>query len=558
MGWAEDDGLALLPPMSWRSWNAFHNDISDTVIRAQIDGITSRSREIDGLGPASLFDVGYNTVGIDEGWEGCGQGVNGTQHDINGLPVIDTKKFPDLAGTVAHGHKKNLAMGFYYNGCACGERVELVKNYVGDVLVHEQLGFDAVKLDSCGAQKNLTRYHALYNSTAKRPVLIENCHQGHEFPDGGNPRADGWCPYHLFRTSGDIVNLWDRVLSNLQSTRSFREPGKGPANGTLSRPGCWAYPDMLEVGRMPGEVGFDGEILATSLAESRSHFGAWAISSSPLVLGLSLDAGDAKAMAALDEVWDVITNREVIAVSQTWAGLPGALVREWQAPNVPTLVAAPCPTSPTNQEDFIASVANLTHWTLDEGALRQTDTDLCVDSAGQLPLLPDGAANWMRLRACDKAQPGQLWLLRASGQLESKAKAGQCISFAEHWLWNYKTVPSLTSCRDDTAQVFAFNSKDGTLRVPSKKLCIGSSDVSGPASQVWRKPLSDGKTAVLVINGALLAQKTVQVTLEELGLHGAAHVRDIWAKKDIGVVDTALTIELAPHDSAMFLLSPVH
>ena len=47
----------------------------------------------------------------------------------------------------------------------------------------------------------------------------------------------GWCPYNSFRTSGDIVNLWDRVMSNLQTVVPFLSPdtvtgtkhGGGPA-----------------------------------------------------------------------------------------------------------------------------------------------------------------------------------------------------------------------------------------------------------------------------------------------------------------------------------------
>ena len=42
----------------------------------------------------------FNLSGIDEGWEGCGQGitVNGrkTQHYANGKPAIN-EKFPDMA-----------------------------------------------------------------------------------------------------------------------------------------------------------------------------------------------------------------------------------------------------------------------------------------------------------------------------------------------------------------------------------------------------------------------------------------------------------------------------
>ena len=50
------------------------------------------------------------------------QGVNGTQHDAEGNPVIDKKKFPDMAGLVKYGHSKHVRMGWYQNGCACGER----------------------------------------------------------------------------------------------------------------------------------------------------------------------------------------------------------------------------------------------------------------------------------------------------------------------------------------------------------------------------------------------------------------------------------------------------
>ena len=49
----------------------------------------------------------------------------------------------------------------YENGCACGEKVEKHVNYVGDVRSLHDLGFDAVKLDGCGQQRNLTLYAQL-------------------------------------------------------------------------------------------------------------------------------------------------------------------------------------------------------------------------------------------------------------------------------------------------------------------------------------------------------------------------------------------------------------
>eukprot|EP01051_Picozoa_sp_SAG22_P001574 SAG22_NODE_63_length_23302_cov_17.506551_6_plen_205_part_00 len=151
------------------------------------------------------------------------------------------------------------------NGCACGERAEHRINYEGDVNLTFNAGFDGVKIDSCGAQKNMTLYAELFNATGK-PIVIENCHQGQSFPDGGDPgeMGEGWCPYNFFRTSGDIINVWDRVIENLMSVEKFLKPtpppaaaaGVGPAalaglfpppppghatpGKQLSRPGCWA------------------------------------------------------------------------------------------------------------------------------------------------------------------------------------------------------------------------------------------------------------------------------------------------------------------------------
>lgn len=41
-------------------------------------GLLLAAGTVDGV-PTSLKDLGYDMIGIDEGWEGCGLGVNGTQ-----------------------------------------------------------------------------------------------------------------------------------------------------------------------------------------------------------------------------------------------------------------------------------------------------------------------------------------------------------------------------------------------------------------------------------------------------------------------------------------------
>ena len=74
----------------------------------------------------------YCSVGVDEGWEGCGQGVDKTQHDAKGIPTIDSA-FPDTSEMVKQIHAKGLTAGWYLNGCKCGEHVEKKINYEGDI-----------------------------------------------------------------------------------------------------------------------------------------------------------------------------------------------------------------------------------------------------------------------------------------------------------------------------------------------------------------------------------------------------------------------------------------
>ena len=82
-----------------------------------------------------------------------------------------------MASVVKYGHASGLKVGWYENGCACGERHALMQNYEGDVRSLHDYGFDGVKLDGCGAQRNMTLYAQLMKDTGKA-YLIENCHWG--------------------------------------------------------------------------------------------------------------------------------------------------------------------------------------------------------------------------------------------------------------------------------------------------------------------------------------------------------------------------------------------
>lgn len=77
--------------------------------------------------------------------------------------------------------------------------------------------------------------------------------------------------------------------------------------------------DMLEVGCAHGPGGDDDPGL--SYNEARTHFSAWAITSSPLIL--SHDVTDDNVT---DSIWSIIANTEVIAINQAWDGDSGIVL----------------------------------------------------------------------------------------------------------------------------------------------------------------------------------------------------------------------------------------
>ena len=105
--WSLDDGLALTPPMGWRSWNSYSCDVNQTIMERIMDLMT----EVHSFGAEkneSLFKLGYKDVGLDDCWQECGSGYNGSFHTKEGDPIINTTRFPNLSGMVKYGHDKNL------------------------------------------------------------------------------------------------------------------------------------------------------------------------------------------------------------------------------------------------------------------------------------------------------------------------------------------------------------------------------------------------------------------------------------------------------------------
>ncbi len=147
---------------------------------------------------------------------------------------------------------------------------------------------------------------------AGRPIVFSIC-------EWGTSQPWTWAPGvgNLWRTTFDIRPCWDcgvkghsrgvQIENFLGFTKILDQQVGLEA---YSGPGHWNDPDMLEVGN--GELTYD---------ENVAHFSLWCILAAPLMLG-----NDIRSMS--DEVLEIITNKEVIAVNQDPLGRQGKKIRD--------------------------------------------------------------------------------------------------------------------------------------------------------------------------------------------------------------------------------------
>lgn len=281
-------------------------------------GMTNKARSVNGK-PMSLCDLGYCDVGLDDYWQACGSpdaapGMH--YHDVNGNPLVNYNRFPDFKNMTDYAHSLGLTAGWYGNNCGCSDHcrneTECDMQIKGDVTALHKYNFDSWKLDGCGGEKDLVTFNK-YVMQLGKPILVENCHWGSVKPfkpDPSLPPAEG-CPWNFYRSSGDVRASYASIIHNLGTVQPLHQQN-------LSYPGCWAYPDMLQVGCAHGPGGKNDPGLNTQ--ETRTHFGSWAIVSSPLTL-----SHDVMNDTVSDAIWSVIANTEVLEVNQAYVGDSGGV-----------------------------------------------------------------------------------------------------------------------------------------------------------------------------------------------------------------------------------------
>lgn len=283
------------PLMGWSSWNANHVDINEGLLKATADSMIS-------LG---LKNVGYEWVNIDDGY------FDG--RDAKGHLQVNAK-FPNGMKELAdYIRSKGLHPGIYsdigQHTCSslnendtAGKKSGLYGHEEQDLrLFFDTWGYEFIKVDYCGAISQGLNEQSTYTNVANiirrlerelgRKLRYNICRWS--FPGTwAADIADSW------RISGDIVDNF-ASLKYIIDLNTYLAP--------YASPGHYNDMDMLQLGR------------GLTLDEEKTHFGMWAIMTSPLIIGCNF-AGIRQSTL------DILKNTEIIAVNQDALCLQAELV----------------------------------------------------------------------------------------------------------------------------------------------------------------------------------------------------------------------------------------
>lgn len=282
------------PLMGWSSWNTYHVNINETLIKNQADALVKQG----------LKELGYLYINVDDGFFGW--------RDETGKMHAHAERFPNGMRVVSdYIHSLGLRAGIYSDAGhnTCGSIYDADPSGVGSGLYgHEQQdmdlylkewNYDFLKIDYCGALvlglEEEKRYAAIYDAiqkTGRTDASINICRW--TYPGTWAKRmARSW------RISSDIRPNWKSV-KYIIGTNLYLSAYAGD--------GHYNDMDMLEIGR-----GMKPE-------EEEVHFGMWCMMSSPLLIGCDMATIPEASLALLK-------NKELIALNQDPLGLQAYVVQ---------------------------------------------------------------------------------------------------------------------------------------------------------------------------------------------------------------------------------------
>ncbi|KAG8978508.1 hypothetical protein FRB93_011116 [Tulasnella sp. JGI-2019a] len=301
--------LAPTPPMGWNTWNHFHCNISEEVIRGAMETFMAYK----------LQDFGYEYIIIDDCWQAPARDPD------SGAPLVDPVQFPlGMKHLSDRAHELGLKFGMYSSAGikTCAGRFGSLGYEEIDAKAYAAWGVDYFKYDNCwnegrhGSQEiSFERYSNMSNALLEtgRPITYAMCNWGED-------ASWEWATEiaHSWRIYGDVSDEYDGY-----DKRCPCEPSEmytctyfgyrcsvarilewaAPLH-KYARNGGWNDLDMLEVGN--GNMTYD---------EYVTHFSMWALLKSPLILGNNLPK-------MTPEDLSIVTNREIIRINQDPLGIP--------------------------------------------------------------------------------------------------------------------------------------------------------------------------------------------------------------------------------------------
>ncbi|PBL04296.1 glycoside hydrolase family 27 protein [Armillaria gallica] len=279
---ALENGVGRLPFMGYNTWNAYYCNIDEDTIYETAELIVS-------LG---LKDVGYEYMNIDDCYAE-------KQRNSSGDIVENAKRFPSGMRNLTD---RIHALGLYYGDSGwytCQMYPGSYQNEERDArLFRETWGFDLLKYDNCAVpfddiirEGMIGKFSRMANAitdlataTGRPPMLYSICQWG---------RLQPWLWArnlgHSWRTTDDISATWSSIASIINQNSFHAWASDFHGHNDM---------DILEVGNK-----------GLSYEESKTHFTAWALMKSPLLIGTNL-----KSIS--DQTLEILKNEEIIAINQ--------------------------------------------------------------------------------------------------------------------------------------------------------------------------------------------------------------------------------------------------
>ena len=503
-----DNGVGRTPQMGWNSWNKYGCNISEEIILDSIDA----------LNETGLIEYGYNYIIIDDCWQ--------SSRFENGTIIPDPINFPHgIKPLVEYAHSKGLKFGLYSSVglYTCKGRPGSFGFEEIDAQTYAEWGVDYLKYDNCfiNETSSIKRYQIMRDALNKTGRKIF-----YSISNWGKENVNKWGKYtgNSWRTTKDIKDKWNSMIRVIDlNNRWYKVAG----------PGGWNDPDMLEV----GNGGMD-------LEEYKVHFGLWAISKAPLLIGCDLTN-------MTQEIKNILTNPEVIGINQDILGQQGRKIKYIKIKLPDDYIYN---LEPNDIEVAKCNGKKEQKWYINEdGSIRNNNENLCIE-------IPSSSTDIVQLRT-NKCHLGnetefgesknQEWIYyKENKTIISKLYEDKCIHLHS---FNYPYV-MLYNCTDKINQKWEYDENKHTLKSMGKCLTMYMNE---EAKEVWAGKLSDGSYAVLLLNKGSFTNE-LEINWEEIGFNNEeAKIRDLWERKDLGYFKNGYKISLKSHTSQFLKITPI-